>query len=142
MELLITETGTNPLADASIAILVLRKSLIAPLLAILRHKGLPARGEGGSLLSDDMAVCVVLSLLHPIDHPSDTAAVFHVANSPLGQALGFVEKMEIADVLEKVTSLRADIYDAGLARRSTGGWVVARRRAMHEFSEDSVNWWN
>src|SRR6185437_10815505 len=74
--------AANP--NAEIAVLVRRKRFIAPLLARLRQRNIAASGEGGSSLADDIAVLAMLSLLHLIDHPSDTAAVFHVATSPLG----------------------------------------------------------
>ncbi len=112
--------AANP--DAEIAVLVRRKAFIGPMLGRLRRQGILASGEGGSPLADDMAVCTVLSLLHLIDHPSDTAAVFHVGNAPLGKALGLAESMKPVEVLKKTMELRAEIFDLGLGA-SINRWM-------------------
>ncbi len=74
--------------DASLGILVRARKPIAALIRALRDAGLPASGEGGNPLTDSEAVLVVLSLLWLVDHPSDTAARFHVETSGLAAALG------------------------------------------------------
>ncbi|MFK7821420.1 MAG: UvrD-helicase domain-containing protein [Planctomycetaceae bacterium] len=57
----------------------------------LRKRGIPASEEGGSAIDDSAAVLAMLSLLQLTDHPGDTAARFHVATSPLGQAVGLTD---------------------------------------------------
>jgi ATP-dependent exoDNAse (exonuclease V) beta subunit len=72
----------------SVGALVRRKRFVPRLLAALRSRGVAASGEGGTPLTDSGAVRLALSVLQLADHPGDTAAAFHVANSPLGDALG------------------------------------------------------
>jgi len=71
----------------SVGVLVRRKLLVPRLLSALRVRGVEASGEGGTSLTDSGAVRLALSVLHLADHPGDSAAAFHVANSPLGAAL-------------------------------------------------------
>jgi len=52
----------------------------------LRSRDVRASEEGGNPLTDSAAVLLVLSLLRMADHPGDSTACFHVANSPLSQA--------------------------------------------------------
>jgi len=70
-----------------IGVLVLRNDTVRQLIARLRARGISASEEGGSPVTDSAAVQLVLSTLRIADHPGDTAARFHVANSPLGAAL-------------------------------------------------------
>jgi ATP-dependent exoDNAse (exonuclease V) beta subunit len=72
----------------SIGVLVRRNAAVARLIFTLRHLGIEASEEGGNPLTDSPAVQLVLSLLSLADHPGDTVARFHVANSPLGEAVG------------------------------------------------------
>ena len=51
-------------------------------------EGIVASAEGGQPLADSPAVEILLSALHLVDHPSDSAARFHVATSPLAPLLG------------------------------------------------------
>jgi ATP-dependent exoDNAse (exonuclease V) beta subunit len=70
--------------DASVGILMRERKHIAELIYRLRQAGIDASGEGGSALTDSDAVLALVSLLHLADHPSDSAAAFHVASSRLG----------------------------------------------------------
>lgn len=72
----------------SIGVLVRRNAAVARLIFSLRRLGIEASEEGGNPLTDSPAVQLVLSLLSLADHPGDTVARFHVANSPLGEAVG------------------------------------------------------
>jgi len=72
---------------ATIGVLLRRKKWLPRLIYLLRDRGIRASGEGGNPLTDSAAVLAFLSLLHLADHPSDTAAAFHVATSPLGEHL-------------------------------------------------------
>ena len=53
-----------------------------------RQIGIHASQEGGNPLTDSAAVQLILALLKLADHPGDTAARFHLANSPLAAGLG------------------------------------------------------
>ena len=74
--------------QATVAILLRRNALVPQAIDLLRRLGLRASGEGGNPLTDSSAVLEALSALHLADHPGDTAAAFHVATSPLAEALG------------------------------------------------------
>jgi len=75
-----------------IGVLVRRNDAVARLIYELRHNHhVEASEEGGNPLTDSPAVQVVLSLLTLADHPGDTASRFHVAHSPLAEAVGFTQ---------------------------------------------------
>jgi ATP-dependent exoDNAse (exonuclease V) beta subunit len=72
----------------SVGVLVRSNAAVAELIYHLRNLGVDASEEGGIPPTDSAAVLLVLSALRLADHPGDTVARFHVANSPLGAALG------------------------------------------------------
>ncbi len=72
----------------SIGVLVRRNVAVARLIFELRHRDIEASEEGGNPLTDSPAVQLVLSLLALADHPGNTVARYHVARSPLGEAIG------------------------------------------------------
>ena len=74
---------------AEIGVLVRKNDTVRRLIYELRQRGLEASEEGGNPLADSPAVMLILSLLRMADHPGDTAARYHLANSPLGRALQF-----------------------------------------------------
>lgn len=74
---------------AGVGVLVRRNQAVARLMYLLRQRGIEASEEGGNPLTQSVAVELVLSLLRLADHPGDTAARYHVAQSPLGPAVGF-----------------------------------------------------
>ncbi len=71
-----------------IGLLVRRNAVVARTIFELRQRGVRASEEGGNPLTDSAPVQLVLSALRLADHPADTIALMHVANSPLGTALG------------------------------------------------------
>jgi ATP-dependent exoDNAse (exonuclease V) beta subunit len=71
----------------SIGVLVRRNSAVARLIFELRRRGVAASQEGGNPLTDSPAVVLLLSALTLADHPGDTVAAFHIAQSPLGAHL-------------------------------------------------------
>ncbi len=72
----------------SIGVLFRGRALIAPMKLELTKLGIHASEEGGNPLADSPAVAAVLSMLTLVDHPGNTAALFHVAGSPLGPVVG------------------------------------------------------
>ena len=68
----------------SIGVLTSRNKVVAYLMHELRDIGVRASGEGGAYLTDTPPVNALLSLLRLADHPSDSAALYHVASTPLG----------------------------------------------------------
>jgi ATP-dependent exoDNAse (exonuclease V) beta subunit len=72
----------------SIGILVRTNELVGLMMFELQKRGIPASEEGGNPLTDSAAVQLILSLLTLADHPQDSAARFHLANSPWARDLG------------------------------------------------------
>ncbi len=73
----------------SVGVLVRTNKAAERVIARLKgFEGIVASAEGGQPLADSPAVEILLSALHLVDHPSDSAARFHVATSPLAPLLG------------------------------------------------------
>ena len=73
----------------SVGVLVRTNKAAERVIARLKgFEGIVASAEGGQPLADSPAVELLLSALHLVDHPSDSAARFHVATSPLAPLLG------------------------------------------------------
>lgn len=111
----------------SLGVLVSTNGAVNRLLYELRKLGLPASGEGGNPIADTPAVAAVLSALQLADHPTtgrpdrDTAAGFHVRNSPLGPILNLTADRDAVRVAEQIRgSLLVEGYAATIAR-----WVAA-----------------
>ena len=75
--------------DAEAAVLLRRNVSIAAVIHGLQALGIDASEEGGNPLTDSAAVQLLLSLATLADHPGDTIARFHLASSPLSEAVGF-----------------------------------------------------
>ena len=73
--------------QASIGILLRSNKPIPGILNRLLEKGIRASGEGGNLLTASAAVLHMISLLHLVDHPGDSAAWFHLRHSPLANVV-------------------------------------------------------
>jgi ATP-dependent exoDNAse (exonuclease V) beta subunit len=73
---------------ASIGVLTRRNDAVRRLIHELRRRDVRASEEGGNPITDSVAVSLILSLMRLADHPGDSIARFHVANSPLGEGLG------------------------------------------------------
>ena len=86
--------GETP--GCNVGVLVRKNESVGRLIYELRQLGIKASEEGGNPLTDSPAVQLILSLLALGDHPGDTAARFHVARSPLGDALGFTRHDDAA----------------------------------------------
>ena len=98
---------------ATIGILLRRNKHIARLIYLLRQSGVLASGEGGNPLTDSSAVLHFVSVLHLADHPSDSAAAFHVASSPLGAALGLKVSSSRDEVRDVSRSIRRRLLEEG-----------------------------
>jgi ATP-dependent exoDNAse (exonuclease V) beta subunit len=72
----------------TVGVLVRTNKAAERVIAKLKSEGIVASAEGGQPLADSPAVELVLSILHLVDHPSDAAARFHVATSPLAAFVG------------------------------------------------------
>ena len=82
----------------------------------LRQRNVAASEEGGNPLTDSMAVQVILSLLRLADHPGDTIARFHVAQSPLAAHMDYRNHADDARTLVLSQAVRARLLDAGYGR--------------------------
>ncbi|MCA9169589.1 MAG: UvrD-helicase domain-containing protein, partial [Planctomycetales bacterium] len=71
----------------SIALLFRKNAQVGRAIYLLQQRGIPASEEGGSSLCDSAAVQLIESLLTLADYPADTAARFHLAQSPWSTAL-------------------------------------------------------
>jgi ATP-dependent exoDNAse (exonuclease V) beta subunit len=97
----------------SVGVLVRRNAAVARLIYELRQRGIEASEEGGNPLSDSPAVELVLSLLALADHPGDTIARFHLANSPLARPLGIEDHQDTAAASRLSLAIRQSLLTAG-----------------------------
>jgi ATP-dependent exoDNAse (exonuclease V) beta subunit len=98
---------------AKIGILVRRNCVIPRLIQELRQHGIFASDEGGNPLGDSPAVNLILSLFRVADHPGDSIARFHLANSELGTKVGFTDYADDAAAFKVGRELRAEITEVG-----------------------------
>lgn len=73
--------------DRSIGVLARKNNVVSQVIFELRKLGVAASEEGGNPLADSAAVQLIMSAFRLADHPGNTAARFHVAQSPLGSHL-------------------------------------------------------
>ena len=100
---------------ATIAVLLRRNQHVARMIDLLRRRGLRASGEGGNPLVDSAAVLHALSAFQLADHPGDSAAAFHLATSPLAEALA-------ADIDARARDLRRALSQDLRARLAHQGF--------------------
>ncbi|MGW8266607.1 MAG: UvrD-helicase domain-containing protein, partial [Longimicrobiales bacterium] len=74
---------------ASVGVLVRANVVVSSLIAALRSRGIPASGEGGTPLTDVQPVNALLALLRLADFPGNRLARYHVAQTPVGEMVGF-----------------------------------------------------
>ena len=98
---------------ADIGVLVRKNDTVRRLIYELRRRGLEASEEGGNPLTDSPAVVLILSLLRLADHPGDTAARYHLANSHLGRALQFTDHNDAAAARRLADRVRARLMANG-----------------------------
>jgi len=114
--------------DASVAVLYRSRKHIAPTLAELARRGIDASEQRGNPLTDAPAVAAAASALRFIDHPGDTAALYHVARTPLGAAAGLAwSPMAERDGPEGLYAAqrRASELRAEVARSGCGGVLAS-----------------
>lgn len=101
---------------ASIAVLVRNKSRFPRLRYELSIRNIDSSQEGVARLVDSPAVAAIISLLHLIAHPADTAARYHVATSPLGKILKFTNLKDNRAALRLALRARRTIRRRTLPR--------------------------
>ncbi|MEC7555550.1 MAG: UvrD-helicase domain-containing protein [Planctomycetota bacterium] len=97
----------------SVGILVRQNKTVGELVTQLRLRGVAASQEGGFPLTDSAPVLVLLSLVRLADHPADSLAAFHVANSPLGSLLELDHDSTPGDFARVSRSLREQLANRG-----------------------------
>ena len=107
------------LPGRSLGVLVATNAQVNRLLYALRRIGLPASGEGGNPIADSPPVAAMLSALQLADHPGDTAAAFHLLNSPLASTL---KLNRMGDAPRLARRLRGKLVRDGFAA-TLAGWV-------------------
>ncbi len=80
---------------ASIGILFRSNRPMGRMLHLLRQKGITASLEGESALADTPGMAALISLFVLAEHPGDTLSAFHLANSPLSEALGLTDPTDL-----------------------------------------------
>lgn len=110
----------------SIGVLVRGNKAVAKIIGKLRgiEPSVPVSEEGGNPLTDSPAVCAILSLLLAADHPADSVALFHVANSPLGRLLNFTDSADDSAASLLCLRVRRMLLDEGYGR-TIGRWAQA-----------------
>ncbi|MCB9844508.1 MAG: UvrD-helicase domain-containing protein [Phycisphaeraceae bacterium] len=120
---------------ASVAILLRRNTLIPAFLHALHQRGIRAAGEGGSQITDSPAVAVALSLIQLSEHPGDSAAAYHVTESPLGPSFGLLNPSDPAQRVRVASDVRRSIVTSGYRRFLES---VGRRMASAMDARDAI----
>ncbi len=114
--------------DASIAILVRQGKHIYPLLGMLKKLGIDACEDRGNPLVDAPSVAAAVSMLELIDHPSNSAALYHVRSTPLGNIVGLDNPNRVGSV---TSDLRRQISLQGCVPVLTQ-WLKATAHSMDQ----------
>ena len=115
---------THP--GCSVGVLTRANAAVTGIASRLRSRGIDASEEGGQPVTDSPAVQLLMSLLRLANHPADSKARFHVARSPLADALGFAKWRDAGAASTLSWSLRTDLSEFGFAD------------ALHRWSEHLV----
>ena len=114
----------------SIGVLTRTNDVVAQLIYELRRLRVPASEEGGNPLTDSPSVQLVLSLLKLADHPGDTVARFHLAQSPIAAAIEYPDHTNLPRTLGLASEVRSQLLHSGY------GPAVQRWAALIEPSCD------
>jgi len=112
---------------ASIGVLVRTNKVVSYLIAALRQRQIPASGEGGTPLTDTAPVNAILALLRMADHPGDRLARYHVAKTPVGEAVGYTNYQAGAEANRLAWQMRGR-----LLRDGYGSTLDGLSRALEE----------
>lgn len=91
--------------DASIAVLVREGKHIYPMLSKLKKLGINACEDRGNPLVDAPCVAAAVSMLGLIEHPGNSAALYHVRSTPLGQAIGIHSTKQLYTIASELRAL-------------------------------------
>ncbi len=126
---------TRQAPGLSIGVLVRKNQTVGRLIYQLRSERVLASEEGGNPLTDSAAVLIVLSALRLADHPGDTVACFHIANSPLADVVGMNDHRDPERAAEVAARIREQLLLDGYGL-SILGWAkhLAARCNRRELS--------
>lgn len=126
----------------TIGVLTRTNSAVAQLFLLLRDLNVPVSQEGGNPLTDSGACEALIALLRMADHPGDTVARYHVATSPLGEALDFPDHTDAGAAHRLATRLRRRLVDNGygvtvtsLAKKIVGSCDPREARRLGQLAE-------
>ena len=132
---------------ATVGVLTRTNEAVARLIRELRSRGVDASEEGGTTVRDSAPASAVLSLLQLADHPGDTVARYHVAETPLGEAVGYTDHGDAAGARRLSHRIRErlvrDGYGTTLAdiRRELAPVADARQgRRLRQLVELGFRW--
>ncbi|GIW95681.1 MAG: DNA helicase [Pirellulaceae bacterium] len=100
----------------TIGVLTRTNAAVAQMIFELRRRQITASEEGGNPLTDSAPVTAVLSLLQLADNPGHLPARYHVATSPLGEALSYTDWASDDDALRLSQKLRDQLATQGYGR--------------------------
>jgi ATP-dependent helicase/nuclease subunit A len=107
---------------ASIGVLVRTNRVVSYLIAALRQMKIPASGEGGTPLTDAAPVNALLALLRLADHPGDRLARYHVAQTPVGEVVGYTHYQAGAEANRLARRIRGRLLRDGYGA-TLDGWA-------------------
>lgn len=102
--------------DFGIGVLTRENKAVARVIHELKKLGIEASEEGGNPLTDSPAVASVLALLYLADHPGDRIARYHVAKTPVGEAVGYRDPEDDVAARRLAEQLRDRLLRDGYGR--------------------------
>ncbi|NLG60722.1 MAG: UvrD-helicase domain-containing protein [Candidatus Cloacimonetes bacterium] len=99
--------------DFTIGVLTRTNAAVARMMLNLKAEGVHASEEGGNPLTDAASVTAVLALLRMCDNPGNMIARYHVANTPLGAAIGYTDHRDEAATLALSAEWRRRLLEDG-----------------------------
>lgn len=97
----------------TIGVLTRSNQRISEIIFELNRLGIDASEEGGNPLTDSAGVLLLLALFQLADHPGDTIARFHIAQSPLAPLVQFPDKDDDLAIHLFALSLRKQLLRHG-----------------------------
>lgn len=138
--------GAHLAADPGrkVAILLRKNKLMPRIIAEIRGRfpDVDVSGEGGNPLTDSRAVELILSLLTWLDHPSHTAARYHVLTSPVREVFGVPASIPasgkpLPGESRHLRNLRRELMNRGFAA-VIRAWVRAEEFRHHCTAHDHL----
>lgn len=100
----------------TIGILLRTNDDVGDLIHALRGQSVDASEEGGTPVTDSVAVQLILSALTLADHPGDLPSRFHVAQSPLAKAVGLTAFEDDRLACRVASDIRRRLIEHGYSR--------------------------